>query len=58
MFLISGSAYATDVDLEGIARATAGFSGADLANLVNQAALRGCLENNDSVTIQDLEYAR
>ena len=47
-----------DVDLKQIARATAGFSGADLANLVNQAAIKGCLDDNDNVTLKDLEYAR
>lgn len=47
-----------DVELEKIARATTGFSGADLANLINQAALRGSIEDREAVTYEDLEYAR
>ena len=47
----------TDVDLEMVARATSGFTGADLANLINQAALRGCVENNDKITYKDIVYA-
>ena len=50
--------FCIDVDLEAIARATTGFTGADLANLINQAALRGCVEDKDAVTNEDLEYAR
>jgi SpoVK/Ycf46/Vps4 family AAA+-type ATPase len=45
------------VDLEKIARATSGFTGADLANLVNQAALKACVDEKDSVTYEDLDYA-
>ncbi len=47
-----------DVDLSIIARATSGASGADLANLVNEAALYATRENRTSVTLKDFEEAR
>ena len=34
------------------------FSGADLANLVNQAALRGSADGKDAVTMKDFDWAR
>jgi cell division protease FtsH len=47
-----------DVDLSIIARATSGASGADLANLVNEAALYATRANRTSVTLKDFEEAR
>jgi cell division protease FtsH len=47
-----------DVDLDSIARGTVGMSGADLANLVNEAALLATRENKDYVTAHDFEAAR
>ncbi len=47
-----------DVDLSPIARATTGFSGAELANLVNEAALIAARKNQTSVQQADLEEAR
>ncbi|NMB20154.1 MAG: ATP-dependent zinc metalloprotease FtsH [Firmicutes bacterium] len=44
-----------DVDFEAIARATAGTSGADLANIVNEAALRAVRMGKDRVQQSDLE---
>ncbi|MDD4777943.1 MAG: ATP-dependent zinc metalloprotease FtsH [Fermentimonas sp.] len=44
-----------DVDLDLVARATAGASGADLANIVNEAALLAVRLNKDAVTTSDLE---
>ncbi|MGB8467605.1 MAG: ATP-dependent zinc metalloprotease FtsH [Candidatus Babeliales bacterium] len=45
---------AEDVDLGIIARDTAGFSGADLANLMNEAAIRASKKNQDVITMEDL----
>ncbi|MBA5778331.1 ATP-dependent metallopeptidase FtsH/Yme1/Tma family protein [Stappia sp. F7233] len=42
-----------DIDLERIAQITAGFTGADLANLVNEAALLATRRNADAVTLGD-----
>jgi len=47
-----------DVDLERIARATPMFSGADLAALINEAAIAATLHNKDFVEQEDLEEAR
>jgi cell division protease FtsH len=49
---------AADVDLHRIARATPGTSGADIANLVNEAALYAARNNRDVVTMEDFEEAR
>ncbi|MDD4010756.1 MAG: ATP-dependent zinc metalloprotease FtsH [Sphaerochaetaceae bacterium] len=46
-----------DVDLERIARATSGTSGADLANLVNEAALFAAREKRKTVNLADFEQA-
>ncbi len=43
-----------DIDLEKIALATSGAAGADLANIVNEAALRAVRFNRDKVTQEDL----
>ena len=47
-----------DVDLSVIARGTPGFAGADLANLVNEAALIGARQNRKVVTMFDFELAK
>jgi cell division protease FtsH len=49
---------APDVDLELVARGTPGMSGADLANLVNEAALHAVRRGSDAVAMQDFEAAR
>src|SRR6201987_1011618 len=49
---------APDVDSRVLARGTPGFSGADLANLVNEAALRAARVGRRLVTMADFEYAK
>ncbi len=48
----------TEVDIKKIARGTPGFSGADLANLVNEAALMAARLNRKAVAHADFEYAK
>eukprot|EP00339_Tiarina_fusa_P012843 CAMPEP_0117052650 /NCGR_PEP_ID=MMETSP0472-20121206/36396_1 /TAXON_ID=693140 ORGANISM="Tiarina fusus, Strain LIS" /NCGR_SAMPLE_ID=MMETSP0472 /ASSEMBLY_ACC=CAM_ASM_000603 /LENGTH=759 /DNA_ID=CAMNT_0004767363 /DNA_START=275 /DNA_END=2554 /DNA_ORIENTATION=- len=47
-----------DVDLNVLARGTTGFSGADLFNLMNQAALMASVEGLPSITMSVFEYAK
>ncbi|MCX7894724.1 MAG: ATP-dependent zinc metalloprotease FtsH [Thermoanaerobaculum sp.] len=47
-----------DVSLEVLARSTPGFSGADLANLVNEAALRAARFDKQAVGMEDFEFAK
>jgi len=49
---------ANDVHLELIARGTPGFSGADLANLVNEAALIAASKNKTEIQMEDFEEAK
>ncbi len=49
---------ASDVDARIIARGTPGFSGADLANLVNEAALMAARKGKRSVTMSEFEQAK
>jgi cell division protease FtsH len=49
---------ADDVDLSVVARGTPGFAGADLANLVNEAALIAARQNRKVVTQYDFELAK
>jgi cell division protease FtsH len=49
---------AEGVNLEKIARGTPGFSGADLANLVNEAALVAARKSKDRVDMADFEFAK
>ncbi|HJZ23250.1 MAG TPA: ATP-dependent zinc metalloprotease FtsH [Candidatus Babeliales bacterium] len=48
----------SDVDLKKIARGTPGFSGADLASLINEAAINATRNKQDKVHISDFEEAR
>ncbi len=47
-----------DVNLELLARGTPGFAGADLANMVNEAALVAAGRGRDLVAMEDFEYAK
>ena len=51
-------ALAPGIDLRATARGTPGFSGADLANLLNEAALLATRANRAAITVGDLEGAR
>jgi len=47
-----------DVDLDAVSRGTPGFSGADLANLLNEAAIVAVRHNRDVITAEDIDEAR
>ena len=47
-----------ELDLEWIARGTPGFSGADLANLLNEAAIAATRDGSDAIARKHIEYAR
>ena len=47
-----------DVMIDVLAKGTPGFSGADIANLVNEAALLAARRNSDNVTMKDFEEAK
>jgi cell division protease FtsH len=49
---------ADDVDIKILARGTVGFTGADLANLVNEAALNAARDNKKLVSMYHFEYAK
>ncbi len=48
----------SDVNLETISRGTPGFSGADLANLVNEAALNAARHDKNQIEMEDFEFAK
>jgi cell division protease FtsH len=53
-----GKKLASDVDLDAVSRGTPGFSGADLANLVNEAAINAVRARRDVLTAADFDSAR
>jgi len=54
---VRGKPLADDVDLTSVARSTPGFSGADLANAINEAALLASRRGADSISQHDIEEA-
>jgi len=52
-----GKPLAKGVDLETVAKETPGFSGADLANLINEAAILAARRNRKDITLKELEDA-
>lgn len=50
--------YGPDVNVEKLSRGTTGFTGADIENLVNQAALKAAMDGADFVQQKHLEFAR
>lgn len=55
---MKGKPIAADVDVKYVARGTPGFSGADLANLCNEAALLSARRNKLKITMREFEDAR
>jgi cell division protease FtsH len=53
-----GKSLAADVDFDVVARSTPGFSGADLANLVNEAAIFAVRAGRETITAEDFSGAR
>src|SRR6266700_1278388 len=53
-----GVPLAKDVDFDRLARATVGLTGADVRNLVNEAALWAARREESVVSMSDFEYAR
>jgi cell division protease FtsH len=53
-----GKSLAADVDFDVVARSTPGFSGADLANLVNEAAIFAVRASRETITAEDFSGAR
>ncbi|KAK2579787.1 hypothetical protein KPH14_012180 [Odynerus spinipes] len=56
--LYLGRIMARDIDIDYLARGTTGFTGADIENMVNQAALQAAILSDDHVTMKHLEYAK
>ena len=50
--------YYTDIDIDRLAKGTIGCTGADLENIVNQAALKAAIDTCDEVSMSHLEYAK
>lgn len=55
---LAGKPVAADVDVAVLARGTVGFSGADLANLVNVAAVKAAVDGTPVIGGEQLEYAK
>ncbi|CAG7892661.1 unnamed protein product [Brassica rapa] len=55
---LQGKPMSDDVDVKAIARGTPGFNGADLANLVNIAAIKAAVEGAEKLSAEQLEFAK
>ena len=51
----NGKPLGDDVNLEEVARTTAGFTGADLENLLNEAAIKAAAENRQFIVAEDIK---
>lgn len=54
---MKGKPFTKDVDVERLARRTVGFSGADLANMLNEAAILAARDGKTAIDVKDLEEA-
>ncbi|KKR80521.1 MAG: ATP-dependent zinc metalloprotease FtsH [Candidatus Daviesbacteria bacterium GW2011_GWA1_41_61] len=54
---MKGKPFTSEVDVDRLARRTVGFSGADLANMLNEAAILAARENKKAIDARDLEEA-
>ena len=54
---LKGKPLSDDVDIKRIAQTTAGFTGADLENLMNEAAIKAAKENKAFITQEDIEQS-
>lgn len=52
-----GKTFAKDVDWDTVARTTVGFSGADLENMLNEAAILAARKNQKAITMEDINEA-
>ena len=57
-YYLSKVTYDINIDVDILGRGTPGFSGADIANMVNQAAIHAARENADFIHRRHLEFAR
>jgi ATP-dependent Zn protease len=57
-FYLGDKPVADDVNPETLARGTPGFSGADLFNLVNVAAIQAAIHDTDKINTAMMEYAK
>ncbi len=50
--------YVSDIDVSKLAKGTTGCTGADIENIVNQAALRAAMDGATEVNMSHMEYAK